>query len=436
VGDVPFRHVYIHPKILDGFGETMSKSKGNGIDPLDIIERYGCDALRFGLVHLATENQDNRMPVANVCPHCDVLVPVKAEHMSMRKVACPSCKQPFRPGGPWPTDDPELKTAKQASDRFELGRNFANKIWNAARFLLMNLEGYTPRALNRTELPIEDRWILSRLATTSAGITDALENYHFADVARLLYEFVWSEFCDWYVEMAKGRLKGDDRATVQRVLVGVLDAICRLAHPVMPFLAESIWQALNEISYERALPDLQPATDSVVTAPWPVLPDDWNDAATEKQIARMQELIRGVREVRNRYNLEPRTPLSVHVKCTSSVANELGKLEAFVLQLAGVGTLSLGTDIAKPVQAAGHVTPEFEAYVSLEGLIDIDAEVKRLQKQIAEKQRALQGTKAKLENPSFVNKAPAEVVAQQREQVAELGQQIESLEANLASLSK
>ena len=148
VGEVPFHHVYIHPKILDGFGETMSKTKGNGIDPLDIIDRYGTDALRFGMVHLATETQDSRMPVANVCPHCDTLVPVKQEHMYMRtrKVTCPSCKKPFRPGGPWPADDPELPTAKQASERFEMGRNFANKLWNAARFLLMNLEGYTPGA--------------------------------------------------------------------------------------------------------------------------------------------------------------------------------------------------------------------------------------------------------------------------------------------------
>ncbi|MBV9122491.1 MAG: valine--tRNA ligase, partial [Planctomycetes bacterium] len=162
-GQVPFHHVYIHPKILDGFGETMSKSKGNGLDPLDIIERYGTDALRFGMVHVATETQDSRMPVSNVCPHCGNLVPVKQEHMylRMRKVTCPHCKKPFRPGGPWPGEDPELPTARQAAEKFEIGRNFANKLWNAARFLLLNLEGYTPGAVRLEELPIEDRWILS-----------------------------------------------------------------------------------------------------------------------------------------------------------------------------------------------------------------------------------------------------------------------------------
>src|SRR5262249_52631936 len=205
---VPFHHVYIHAKMLDGFGKTMSKTAGNGIDPLDIIERYGTDALRFLMVYQATETQDSRLPVANVCPHCDHLVPIKQEHMHMRtrKVTCPECKKQFRPGGPWPAPDPELPTAKQASDCFDIGRNFANKLCNAARFLLLNMDGYTPAAVRPEELPIEDRWILSRLATTTAAVTEHLENYKFAEAARTIYDFTWSEFCDWYVEMSKGRL--------------------------------------------------------------------------------------------------------------------------------------------------------------------------------------------------------------------------------------
>src|SRR5262249_995110 len=153
----------------------------NGIDPLDIIECYGTDALRFGMVHLATETQDSRMPVTNLCPHCQAPVPVKQEHMYMRtrKVTCPAGKQPFRPGGPWPSDGPDRRTAKQAPERFEGGRNFANKIWNAARFILMNLEGYTPQALKVEDLPLEDRWILSRLAGATAQVTANLEGYHF-----------------------------------------------------------------------------------------------------------------------------------------------------------------------------------------------------------------------------------------------------------------
>src|SRR5262249_54894808 len=163
----------------------------------------------------------------------DTLVPVKQEHMYMRtrKVTCPDCKKPFRPGGPWPSPDPELPTAKQASKDFEQGRNFANKLWNAARFLLLNLDGYTPGAVRGEERPIEDRWMLSRLATTAAGVTQQLEGYHFSDAVRTVYDFTWSEFCDWYLEMSKGRLKdAAGRATAQRMLVGVLDAILRLAH--------------------------------------------------------------------------------------------------------------------------------------------------------------------------------------------------------------
>src|SRR5205807_131860 len=138
------------------------------------------------MAFLATDTQDSRMPVANVCPHCDTLVPMKQEHMYMRtrKVTCPNCKKPFRPGGPWPAADAELPTAKQASERFDLGRNFANKLWNAARFLLLNLEGYTPQAIQVDKLPLEDRWILSRLATTAQAMTEQLDNYRFADAAR------------------------------------------------------------------------------------------------------------------------------------------------------------------------------------------------------------------------------------------------------------
>src|SRR5207247_4738200 len=134
---VTSQHFYIHRKVRDGFGERMSKSKGNGVDPLDIIELYGADAMRYGMVKIATETQDSRMPITNVCPFCSESVAVKQEHMYMRtkKLVCPKCKKPFRPGGPWPADDPELPTAKQGSDRFEEGRNFANKMWNATRFI-------------------------------------------------------------------------------------------------------------------------------------------------------------------------------------------------------------------------------------------------------------------------------------------------------------
>ena len=439
-GQIPFHQVFITPKLLDGFGETMSKSKGNGVDPLDIIDRYGADALRFVMVQITTETQDSRMPVANACPHCDTLVPVKQEHMSMRtrKVTCPGCKKPFRPGGPWPADDPELPTAKQASDKFEIGRNFANKLWNAARFLLMNLEGYTPGAIRPEELPLEDRWILSRLATAASEVTGHLEGYHFSEVIRTIYDFTWSDYCDWYVEMSKGRLSqtanAASRVAAQRVLLGVLDTVLRLVQPVMPFVAESIWQALNAAAFERGLPAPDPSTESVVIAPWPELPEAWRDPQMENRIARMQALVRATREIRNRYQVDSKTNLDVFVRCKDLIAADFRSLEPFIALLAGVGTLACGPQVQKPPQAGGFVHAEFELYVSLQGLIDVAVEVQRLERQIAEKQKHLHGTRLKLSNESFVSKAPAEVVQQQRDAVAELEKQIAVMEENLNEL--
>jgi valyl-tRNA synthetase len=435
--------VYITPKLLDGFGETMSKSKGNGVDPLDIIEAYGADALRFQMVFVSGDTQDSRLPVSNVCPHCGTLVPVKQEHMYLRtkKLACPSCKNPFRPGGPWPADDPELPTAKQASERFEQGRNFANKLWNASRFLLMNLEGYEAGPIEIEKLPIEDRWILSRLAATTSAVTQHLEAFRFSDVARTIYDFTWSEFCDWYVEMSKSRLKGEpgasapgERVFTQRVLIGVLDAILRLVQPVMPFVAESVWQALAEFAPKRGLPTPSAAAKSVCIAPWPVFPESWRDENAESRFARMQELVRAVREIRNRYSVDPRTPLETHVRCSVDVAGELQPLGAFIRQLAGIGSLAIGPDVGKPAQPVSAVLADLEVAVSLAGLIDVPKEIERLKKQIAEKQKHLAGMRGKLANESFVARAPADVVQQQREQVTETEAQIRALESNLRDL--
>jgi valyl-tRNA synthetase len=357
--------------------------------------------------------------------------------MRTRKVTCPHCKKPFRPGGPWPAPDPELPTAKQASEKFEIGRNFANKLWNAARFILMYLEDYKPAAFRLEGLPIEDLWILGRLAATTRAVTESLEGYHFSEAARTLYDFTWSEFCDWYIEMSKGRLRDPaGRLLAQRVLVGVLDGILRLVQPIMPFVAESIWQALGEVAFERGLPNPEPSAESLVIAPWPDFPADWQDAAMEHRIGRMQDLVRAVREVRNRYTVDPKTGLDVFVRCTQEVAGDFELLKPFIITLATVGRLECGPDVQKPPQSASAVRPEFEAYISLRGLIDVAAEIKRLEKQLAEKKQHLRGVQAKLDNPNFVGKAPPEVVQQQRDLVAELQNQIEALEANLRELKQ
>jgi valyl-tRNA synthetase len=433
LGEIPFHHVYITPKVLDGFGDTMSKSKGNGVDPLDIIDTYGTDALRYYVVSIAGETQDSRLPVSNVCPHCGTLVPQKPEHLGLRtkKLTCPKCKQAFRPGGPWPTDDPELPTAKQASDRFEVGRNFANKLWNATRFILMNLDGYTPGVIDPKTLAVEDRWIVSRLATTAKAVTAALEAYKFADVARLVYEFAWSEFCDWYIEMSKSR-RSDP--VCQRVLVGAVDGILRLVHPVMPFVAESLWEALGQAAPVRGFPTPKKAEEAACIAAWPTYPDTLIDASTETSIARMQELVRGLRELRNRYQID-KAPLSLAVKCSDAVAAELKALAPFITSLGGLSAFECGPTVSKPKQAGSIVTAEFEAYVPLAGLIDPAVEAKRLEKQIADIRKQLGGMTAKLGNESYVKNAPPEVVAETREKVAELEQQARVLEGNLKDLA-
>jgi valyl-tRNA synthetase len=432
LGDVPFHHVYITPKVLDGFGETMSKNKGNGVDPLDIIDIYGADALRFYVMSIAGDSQDTRLPVSNQCPHCGSLIPVKQEHLCMRtkKLACPSCKKPFRPGGPWPTDDPELPTAKQASDRFEQGRNFANKLWNATRFILMNLEGYTPAPLDLKSLPVEDRWILSRLATTAWAVTAELERYQFADVARIVYDFAWNEFCDWYIEMSKTRRTDP---VCQRVLVNVLDGIIRLIHPVMPFVSESLWEALNQAAPNRGITEVKPAVEHACIAAWPNYPQSQFDASTETGIARMQEVVRGIRETRNRYQIE-KANVDVGVKCSSALAAELDPLATFIVSLGQVGKYECGPNVVKPKQAGVIVAKEFEVYVAMAGLIDPVAEIARLEKQIAEKKKQLSAITAKLGNESYIKNAPAEVVEQSKAQATELEKQITSLEANREEL--
>lgn len=432
VGEIPFHHVYIHPKIMDGFGEGMSKSKGNGADPLDIIDLFGTDAMRYGMVSLATETQDSRMAISNVCPHCGVLNPQKKEHQGGRtkKMNCSGCKKAFRPSGPWTEDDPELPTAKAASDRFEPGRNFANKLWNATRFILMNLQGYSPAERGSDTLAVEDRWIISRLATTANAVTAALGAYKFADVAKLIYEFAWSEFCDWYIEMSKAR-RSDPAC--QRVLVGVLDGILRLVHPVMPFVAESLWEALGEVAPTRGFPTPKKAEEAVCIAAWPSYPDSLIDTSTESAIARMQEVIRGVRELRNRYSLD-KTPLTLAVKCSDAVAKELTPLAPFITQLGLLTAFECGPNVSKPKQAGSIITADFEAYVPLAGLIDPAAEAKRLEKQIADIDKQLKGMKAKLGEEKYVKNAPPEVVAETREKVAELEKQTAVLTGNLGDL--
>ncbi|MCA9170688.1 MAG: valine--tRNA ligase, partial [Planctomycetales bacterium] len=203
MGEVPFSDVFIHPKILDGDGETMSKSKGNGVDPLDVIEKFGADALRFGIAYLTTDTQDVRMPVQFECPHCETLIDQTKKNRTLATVACTKCGKSFSTQWATKPEDVALPRGAVVSDRFELARNFCNKLWNVSRLTLINLDGYAAAPLADDELAFEDHWILSRVATVTQKVTDNLNEYAYAEAARELYDFAWDEFCSFYAEMAK-----------------------------------------------------------------------------------------------------------------------------------------------------------------------------------------------------------------------------------------
>ena len=435
VGDVPFREVFIHPKILDAFGDTMSKSKGNGVDPLDVIDKFGADALRFGLAYLTTETQDVRMPVDFECPHCNELVEQTKKNRVLPRVDCKKCGKPFRTQWAEKPEDTALQRGAVVSERFELARNFCNKLWNAARFAMLNLEGYSAAPVSDAELTVEDRWVLSRLNTLAAEATDDLEHYRYADAMRKLYEFAWDEFCSFYVEMVKGRLQdAAQRPTAQRVLVHTLDTLMRLLHPVMPFITEEIWQRLKDFAPLRGLEHPAKAAVSVMIAPWPEADVRRQDPVIEARFARFQEMLRGLRDLRARQNITPKTSIRFSLKCDAETAALMQPMAPYFSSLAGAEAAAWGPTVAPFETEATLTLPFGELHVDLEGLIDIGAEIARKEKERDNLAGVIRGKEGKLSNASFVERAPADVVAKERQAVEEAKRQLESVEQSLAAL--
>ncbi len=392
--DVPFKNVYIHPVIQDGKGQRMSKSKGNGVDPLDIIDLYGADALRFGLALLATETQDIRIPVERA-------------------------KLP---------DGREVNT----SERFEQARTFPNKVWNLARLILMNLEGYTPAALNPADLTVEDRWILSRLSSITTETTADLENFRFAEATKRLRDFTWNDVCDRYVEFLKNRLRDPvARPVAQRVLAGLLDGLCRLLHPTTPFLTESIWQALAEVAPERGLLHPAPAAESVCIAPWPDYPAAWLDPEAEAVVAQWQDKIKAILNLRAERKVPAKAKIQPVIVAGAATLATLRLGEAFIRALTDAASLDLRTEFTKPAEFASTVLGDAEIILPLDGLVDKDAEQARHRKAITDIDKQLAAIRAKLGNEGFLARAPADVVIAQRTKEAELVGQKSTLEALL-----
>lgn len=432
LGDLPFTDCFIHANILDGKGERMSKSKGNGIDPVDIIERYGADAMRYVLCDMQTGTQDIRLPVQAISPYTGEIVDLAtAKHgRNVFTYICPVSGQEFDVLGTME----DIPAARVISDRFEIGKNFCNKLWNAARFALMNLQAQDFRALKPAELQAEDRWILARLTQTITGVTDELKAYNPSAAVGTARSFFWGEFCDWYLELIKPRMRNDDTAFMARqVLALVMDHVLRLFHPFIPFITEEIWQLLHERAPVRGLEEALPTPQLLVTAAWPTANVAWKNEGLEADFELMQDVIRGIRNVRSKYNVPPSKKLTAHIKAGETATEKLRAFRDHILNMATLSDLEVAPDVERPRLSAIQVVGDLEIY--LEGVLDPEKERERLTNQQEKLLAQKVGTEKKLSNENFVNRAPAHVVEAERQKLKDIEQQLTTIEDNLKMLN-
>ncbi len=437
VGQVPFREVYIHPKILDGYGETMSKSKGNGVDPIDVIDKFGADALRFGLAWLTTETQDVRLSVQYECPHCQSLVDQTKKNRIAPTIVCDACKKTFSTQWAESEADKAVPRAPVVSERFEVARNFVNKLWNASRFVMMNLEGHTLAEVDWSRLPLEDQWILSRLASVTSAMDRELDRYAYAEAARAVYDFAWDSFCSYYVEMAKPRLQDPEaRPSVQRVLAHCLDHVLRLLHPIMPFVTEAIWQQLGRFVPHRDLFDRRPTNRWLVLAAWPTVNPQHLRSDVEVQFAHFASLMGALREIRSRQNIAPKEKIQFNLRCPASMEALLRPMAPFLASMAGAEGMVWGPEVPVPEVHAHVAIEQMDVYVDLSQFIDVAAEIQRNEKLLANLIKQIQGKEGRLSNEAFVSKAPPEIIEKERQTLSELVAQRESTREALERLSK
>ena len=431
LGDVPFTDVFIHATILDGKGERMSKSKGNGIDPVDIIDRYGCDAMRYVLCEMQTGSQDIRLPVQAISPFTNRPVDLaEAAHgRSIFTYVCPETGKEFDVLGSLP----DVPSAKLISDRFEVGRHFCNKLWNAVRFALLNCE-QAPFAARRPDaLSFEDRWILSRLARAGAEVDRHLAAYNPSAAISAARDFFWSELCDWYVEMIKPRLRDAAHADgVRQVLAFCIDQVLRLFHPFIPFITEFLWQRLNAQAAQRGIDRGLDVPASLSHAAWPALPAAWRAEPLEDRVRLLQDVIRAIRDIRSRYNVPPKQPVEVCITCPGAPPDILTQGLPHVRTLAGVASLTMSADVERTPDAATAVVGDLE--VSVPGVINVERERARLNGQIEKLSGTLAGVRKKLGNEKFLSRAKPEVVEKERGKLADTEAQLATLREHLAAL--
>ena len=384
--------------IQDGEGRKMSKSLGNGIDPLVAINSHGADAMRFTLASMTTDTQDIRMPVA----------------------------QMTLPDG----------RVENTSPKLDVGRNFCNKLWNASRFAMMNLEGTDHALFDKTKLAITDKWILSRLARTIAEVTDGLDAFKYNEPLNAIYKFFWNDFCDWYLEWAKPSMFDvSQKPIAQNVLAFVLDQTLRLLHPFVPFITEGIFQKLNEIAPTRGLKGIAElnGAKALVIADWPKRIDALINEQIEQQIDNIQTVVRCVRDIRSKCNIPPSSKLVVSVNAPNDISGILNADAGLLCQIANLKEFSASHSAPKPKNAAAAISGQMQIYVH--DAIDIEAERKRLTKQKEQIEGVKKGVEAKLANENFIARAKPEVVAQTKEKLAEYTEQLKAIEKHLAELN-
>lgn len=376
-GKRPFKNVLIHGLIRDSQGRKMSKSLGNGVDPMEVIEQYGADALRWFLANGSAPGQDVRY----------------------------------------------------STDKMDAAWNFINKIWNASRYALMNVGDLTADQVDISgEKTLADKWILTRLNQTIGKVTELFEKFEFGEAGRLLYRFIWDDFCDWYIEMSKETLAGDDEAaklTTRSILVYVLDNTLRLLHPIMPFVTEEIWQSVPHVG------------ESLVVATYPTVHPEQMDEKAAEEMEFLMDFIRSVRTVRNEMN----TPLSKPINIIAKVSDAahyavLKENESYIARFSNLEEFVYGEDVEAPSDAVTSVITGAEIYLPLAGLINIEDEIARLEKEAEKLQQEVDRVEKKLSNEKFVAKAPATVVEAERAKGADYQAQREAVLERIATLKK
>ena len=376
-GEAPFSTVFIHGLIRDEKGQKMSKSKGNTIDPVKIIDKYGCDALRFTMTSLCTY------------------------------------------GG---------QDIKISDERFEYGRNFANKIWNASRFGLMNLDGVDGKDVDFNNLTIADKWILDKLNKVAAEINDNIKEYRIGETAHILYDFFWNSYCDWYVEIAKIQLQDEKlKLNTQRVLRYVLDMSLRLLHPIMPHITERVWQLLPH-------PDSEKAT-ALIVSEYPTFKDSLVFTKESREMELVFETIKSLRNVRQSFNISTSLKVDIEIRAEKTEKPVFEEIEAYIKRLAKVENITYA-DIDAPVpnKTATAVVSASKIILNLENLIDFNEEIKRQEKKLAKLTGEKKSLEGRINNPKFVANAPKELIEQTKARIEEISVQEKTINDLIESL--